>query len=124
MGRGWRWPSADKAGEPSQVWLVDYPGGDARRITNDLNAYQSVSVTGDSRSLVTVQVGGYSNLWIVPVAGGAGRQVTSGRLEQIDQIRWSQSGKIACRVIRDGVASLWVFDPDAGGRRSELDRRS
>jgi Tol biopolymer transport system component len=119
-GQGLVVAAADKAGEPCQVWLMDYPGGEARRITNDLNTYQSVSVTGDSRSLVTVQVGGYSNLWIVPVAGGVGRQVTSGRLEQIDQIRWSQSGKIVCRVIRDGVAGLWVFDPDAGGRRLEV----
>src|SRR5262249_45068933 len=30
----------------NQVWLVGYPGGQARRITNDLNQYTDASVTG------------------------------------------------------------------------------
>jgi dipeptidyl aminopeptidase/acylaminoacyl peptidase len=121
-GQGLVVVAGEQEGQSSQVWLLDYPGGDARRITNDLNTYQSVSMTADGRSLVTVQAGRYSNLWIVPVGAGpgAGRQVTSGRLEQVDQIRWGRSGKIVCRVIRDGAASLWVFDPAGGGQRIEV----
>ncbi|HWN82932.1 MAG TPA: hypothetical protein VNM87_12600, partial [Candidatus Udaeobacter sp.] len=121
-GKGLVVTAIEQEGQSSQVWLMDYPAGATRRITNDLNAYQGVSVTADARSLVTVQVSGFSNLWIVPVGAGvgAGRQVTSGRNELIDQIRWSQSGKIACRGFRDAVAGLWIFDPAAGERKLEV----
>jgi hypothetical protein len=105
------------------VWLVDYPGGEAHRVTNDLNSYRSISVTADGKSLITVQETGYANLWIVPLSAGegAGRRITSGRRELIEQIQWSNSGRIVCRVRREGVAELWTFDPEgSGGRRLDV----
>src|SRR5437667_2196859 len=35
-----------------QVWYVSYPGGEARQLTNGLNAYATVSLTADSTRLV------------------------------------------------------------------------
>jgi eukaryotic-like serine/threonine-protein kinase len=107
----------------SQVWRVDYPSGDAQRITNDLNAYRTISVTADGRSLVTVQESGYANLWIVPAGGkaGEGRQVSAGRSELVDNIHWSASGRMVCRVRREVVNEIWAYGPDASaGRRLEV----
>jgi Tol biopolymer transport system component len=115
-------PSTEDDQSP-QVWLVDYPGGEAHRVTNDLNAYQSISVTADGKSLVTVQRSAYANLWIVPIGAGdnAGRRVTTGRREFIDQIRWCPSGRIVCRAQREGVTELWTFGPDGSdGRRLDV----
>ncbi len=38
-----------------QVWFQPYPDGDAFKITNDLNHYDSLSVTADGKSFVSTQ---------------------------------------------------------------------
>jgi eukaryotic-like serine/threonine-protein kinase len=38
-----------------QIWFLPYPDGDPFKITNDLNQYYSLSVTGDGKSFVTAQ---------------------------------------------------------------------
>jgi serine/threonine protein kinase/Tol biopolymer transport system component len=48
------------AGEKStgirlQIWFQPYPTGEPFKISNDLSAYQAVSVTGDGKSFVTTQ---------------------------------------------------------------------
>jgi hypothetical protein len=42
-------------GSPSQLWRLSYPGGEVRRITNDLETYSNVSLSADSHALVAVQ---------------------------------------------------------------------
>lgn len=41
--------------DPHQVWLQPYPQGEPVKITNDLNQYSGLSVTGDGRSFVVTQ---------------------------------------------------------------------
>jgi Tol biopolymer transport system component len=38
-----------------QIWFRPYPEGESFKITNDLNSYQSLSVTSDGKFLITVQ---------------------------------------------------------------------
>src|SRR5262249_8656002 len=56
----------DSSSSNSQIWRLSFPGGEARRITNDLSNYGSVSLTADARELVTVQQDRLSNLWLIP----------------------------------------------------------
>src|SRR5215469_11301200 len=49
----------------AQLWMVSYPGGEARRITNDLNFYTGASITSDGATLATVQLTLTGNLWLV-----------------------------------------------------------
>ncbi len=63
--------------EPAQIWFVPYPGGGARRVTNDLNAYTRVSVASDG-TIAAVRPTGVENLWVIDaVPGGGARRVTS-----------------------------------------------
>jgi Tol biopolymer transport system component len=39
----------------SQVWLQPYPDGEPARVTNDLNQYQSATVTGDGKTLALIR---------------------------------------------------------------------
>src|SRR4029079_560294 len=50
----------------TQVWFLPYPGGQARRITNDLNGYGEVSLglTADSATIATIQQVNSSSIWI------------------------------------------------------------
>jgi Tol biopolymer transport system component len=47
---------------PPQLWHLSYPGGVARRLTNDLNNYDDLSLTADSKTLVTIQSKRSSNI--------------------------------------------------------------
>lgn len=47
-----------------QLWHVSYPGGLATRITNDVNRYRDLSISGEMNSLVTIQVEFVSSIWV------------------------------------------------------------
>jgi serine/threonine protein kinase/Tol biopolymer transport system component len=49
--------------EKYQVWFLEHPSGIARRITNDLNDYVSLSITDDGKTLLTGKVQRISSLW-------------------------------------------------------------
>src|SRR5205085_6606152 len=58
--------ASDEQTSPSvQVWVVPYPQGDARRITFDADFHESVSLTNDSSTLVTLQSNKVSDIWTV-----------------------------------------------------------
>lgn len=48
----------------SQIYEINYPGGDTRKITNDLNLYVGTSITADGSKLVTIQAALNSRLWV------------------------------------------------------------
>ncbi len=79
-GRGLIATASEQLGFLSQVWYVSYPGGEARRITNDLNNYSGLSLTGDASALVTVQSETTSRIWVVSTGdAGSAREITTGR---------------------------------------------
>jgi serine/threonine protein kinase len=55
-----------------QIGYVSYPEGKFDPITNDTNNYSTVSLSGDSRTLTTVQSQRIATLEIFPASGGAG----------------------------------------------------
>ena len=50
--------------QPTQIWQIDYPSGNYRKISNDLNEYRGISVTADSNKLITVKTEQVTRLWI------------------------------------------------------------
>ncbi len=99
-----------------QLWWFPYPEGEPRKITNDLNVYEGVSLSQDSRQLVTVQSTKVANLWIVPDAE-ASRAVQIGG-QSIDNhahrlgLTWSPTGKLIYGSYASGNADLWQMDAD------------
>src|SRR5205085_2892096 len=64
---------------PTQLWLIAYPSGEPRRITNDLNGYAGVSLTTDASTLLTLQTDLVTNVWVAPKGDAAhATQVTQG----------------------------------------------
>src|SRR5207237_10939482 len=49
-----------------QIWSLSYPDGAARRITNDLDVYRSLSLTADGSKFVTTQSLAIYRLWVAP----------------------------------------------------------
>jgi serine/threonine protein kinase len=78
-GSGLLLASQEKTGVPDQLWLVTYPGGERRRLSNDLMVYSSVSVSADGKSIVGTQWDSSSTLWAAPAdSPDAAREITTG----------------------------------------------
>jgi Tol biopolymer transport system component len=64
-----------------QLWYISFPGGEARRFTNDLMDYErySVDLTRDRKTVVAVESTTASDLWVTPSGDASrARQITSG----------------------------------------------
>jgi len=134
-GSGLIVPASDKPTSPLQVWHLSYPSGQVRRITNDLNGYNQVSVTGDSKSLVTVQSDLTSSIWILP-DGDASRakQITSGvgkygagaldddpsgfaKVDVGGGLCWTPGGMIVYHSFAGGKLDIWIMDADGRNQK-------
>ena len=119
-GQGFIMPAADLTGTGPQLWQVEYPSGQARRVTNDLNNYIGVSLSADGRSLATVQAENVSNLWVVPPGKTAGaRQLTTGRNrgDGLTGLSWTPDGRIVFGSVASGRPELWIVDQDGNNAR-------
>jgi eukaryotic-like serine/threonine-protein kinase len=58
--------------ERTQVGFISYPAGHFKTITNDTNNYKTLSVSGDGKTLATVQEKATQTLYLIPAAGFAG----------------------------------------------------
>jgi Tol biopolymer transport system component len=98
-----------------QVFSVSYPGGQAERITNDVSTYAGLSLTGDSRSLLTIEVDPASRLWVARSADVATlRPITSGRTDGLLGVSWAPDGRLV-QANRD--YDLWIMDSDGSNAR-------
>ncbi|MCA1633356.1 MAG: hypothetical protein LC802_06440, partial [Acidobacteria bacterium] len=103
-----------------QIWHLSYPGGEARKITNDLNSYEGISLNADSSVLVTVQETQASDIWIAP-DGDAGRATrftsVSSNLDGLDGVRWTPDGKIVFNSMAGGKDGIRIMDADGKNRK-------
>ena len=114
-GSGLLLAAIEKTAAPAQLWVVNYPGGQARKISNDLSYYLSVSVTADGRTLASVQQNQTSAIWVGPGKDpDKARQATSGRLDGKFGLNWTADN----RVVYAGASSdaMHLFMADADGR--------
>ncbi len=62
-GSGFVFTGRTSQNEPVQIWLADYPSGEVRQITNDLNDYVDLGIAGDGRTIVTIKGDVTGSLW-------------------------------------------------------------
>src|SRR5438876_25195 len=108
----------DQASASVQLWHISYPGGEVRKITNDLINYNRLSLTADSSALVTVQTEGEMNLWVAPL-GDAGRakQISSGRGDGSVGLSWMPGGKIVYMSRASGSGDIWSIEQDGKNQK-------
>jgi serine/threonine protein kinase/Tol biopolymer transport system component len=100
-----------------QIWQLTYPEGKVKRITNDLNNYTGVSLSADSRSLVTVQADAVANLWVAPDGDASrARQITSGS-GRYDQISLTPDGRLVYISNTSGTVDIWIMDADGKNQK-------
>ena len=96
-----------------QIWQISYPGDETRKVTNDLNNYSRLSLTADSRAIVTVQTEGTSTIWVAPQGdAGRARQISSGRYDGQEGLAWIAGGKIIYTSLESGLTDIWSMGQD------------
>jgi Tol biopolymer transport system component/predicted Ser/Thr protein kinase len=119
-GRGLVLAMTERPAGNSQLYYLSYPGGELRRITNDLNNYFGVSATADSSAVVTVQSDLVANLWVAPVDQAAeARQITSGvaRRDGAKGLSWTPDGRIVFSSGASGNLEIWIANADGSASR-------
>ncbi|HJU56304.1 MAG TPA: protein kinase, partial [Pyrinomonadaceae bacterium] len=102
-----------------QIWHIDYPDGYARRVTNDLTDYRGVSLSADTRSLLSVQRQTFTSIWVSPKdRPDSSMQITSGAGRYFD-LSWTPDNKILYASDASGSADIWEIDAD-GANQTQL----
>ncbi|HZJ44214.1 MAG TPA: protein kinase [Pyrinomonadaceae bacterium] len=106
----------------AQHWIVSYPSGERRRITNDLTSYRAIGLTANGENMTTVQAAGLINLWLVPGDRAANAvSLSTGNIgfysSAGNNVSWTTNGQIAFVSNEAGNADIWLTDPDGKNRR-------
>jgi len=124
-GSGLLLAAMDKSGFPLQLWIVTYPGGAVRRISNDLSSYISVDISADGKSIVATQQNQTASLWVGPASDpDSARQITSGRLDGVNGVAITPDNHIVYAADHAENWDLFIVNADgSNGRQLSFDRR-
>ncbi|MEK7857346.1 MAG: hypothetical protein AAB288_14745, partial [Acidobacteriota bacterium] len=102
---------------PHQLWRVNTNSGEANRISNDVSGYNGVSLTADSKSLVTTQGDYQSNVYLGgETPSSEWKKLTSGRYEGLS-LAWTPDGRIVSVSQESGNDDIWIMNADGTGRK-------
>jgi Tol biopolymer transport system component len=105
----------------TQVWFLPYPGGQARRITNDLNGYGDVSlgVTLDANTIATIQQINVSSIWITAPNEDEGRAQQILKTSLPETLAWTPDGKLVYASRTGETWDIWISEHD-GSQSKQL----
>jgi serine/threonine protein kinase len=105
------------------IWQVSYPGGETRKITNDLNSYSNISLTSDGNLLAAVQIQISANIWVMPGFDGVrATQITQGT-GLTGMPSWTRDDKIVYMSNAGGGHDLYLMDPRGGNAKQLTNTR-
>ena len=115
-GSGLLLSAMDQTISMRQLWRLNYPGGQAVRLSNDLTDYGDLSLSGDALSLAGVQSQTLTTVFLAPAADyGRTSQITSGAGRYVD-LSWTPDGRVLFASDASGNADIWEMAPDGSGQ--------
>ena len=109
----------------AQLWLINYPEGTARRITNDLSTYRHIVLTQDGKKFITIQTQVMVNLWIVPDGDTEkAYRLPTGNVSfyssPANNATWTNDGRIVFVSGEGGNPNIWITSPEDNSERKQL----
>ena len=101
---------------PGQLWHISLPDGAASRITRDLNNYQNLSLTSDSKTLAVIQNHVVSNIWTLGADAAGAKQLRS-EAGWLNEMIWLPDGRLAYTSNAGGSSDIWTMNADGSGIR-------
>jgi Tol biopolymer transport system component/DNA-binding winged helix-turn-helix (wHTH) protein len=112
---GW---DGDPALMSDQVWLLSYPSGQLRKLTNDVSGYDGISVSADSRTIAVTRSDSAGGFWVstdgVPMNASQIMHGTWGRMGRLYGMNWTPDGRLVYASARTGTPEIWVGNSDGG----------
>lgn len=100
-----------------QIYKLSIIDGTVKRITNDLNNYRKISVSGDGKSITALKITNYSNLWFLPDAElENAKQLTKGTFGRYGRhgLEILPDGRVLYASIVSGNREIWTLDINDG----------
>jgi serine/threonine protein kinase/Tol biopolymer transport system component len=117
-GSGILLAAREKSSAPSQLWIVGYPDGQVRRITNDLGDYLSASISLDGNTIASVQKNSIAHVWVADSKKlDNEKQVSSGRSDGISGLTWTPDEHIVYTTNAAQNIALFIMDADGENAR-------
>lgn len=114
-GRGLLVTAQEQAGDPTQIWYVDYSDGAKQRVTNDLEDYDSVSVSLDAGTVVAVQTNVNASVWVAPLEHPDDiKQASQGRNDGLHGLDFASPQKVVFTSNDSGNWDLSTVDLTSG----------
>jgi Tol biopolymer transport system component/DNA-binding winged helix-turn-helix (wHTH) protein len=104
-----------------QIWHLAYPGGAARRVTDELTNYEGVTSAAKADVLAAWRSERRSHFWLVPANNSA--QATrlnfnlSDNYSQLFGLDVAPAGQLLFGSHRSGNADLWALNAEGAGQR-------
>ena len=104
-----------------QLWSIGFPGGESRRLSNDLTTYNGFTSLSAENSLLTVDGVSQSNIWVAAATDlGTAKQVSFGSTGQIDGwfgLVWTPDDRIVYSASTTDGITLSIMNADGGGAK-------
>jgi len=103
----------DQTGGIEGIWHVSYPGGEARRLTNELSSFRGVTLTADGSKILTTLVDSPAAIWVVPDGDSNRAHKLTPINGAYNNLAWTPDGRIV-HILDD---DLWIMNADGSGQR-------
>lgn len=111
--------ASDSAAAPYQVWQLDYPSGEARKITNDSLHYNNLSMSADATTLVAMQRQLNSKVWAIPAEDASrAKEITFGMGGYGLKLSWTPDGKIVYDSSVNNSPSISIMEADGSNPKN------
>lgn len=104
--------AVDSSSNRRQLFHLALPGGEIKRITNDLNSYSGVSVDSEGRNIVSVQRTDESRIWVGNSADFRSMSPITREPLAHQTVDWTPDGRIVFDVLENDRVSVWIADAD------------
>ena len=116
-GTGLIMVAKEQPSDPSQIWHLSYPTGEARRITNDLNDYIGVNLTSENTAaVVTVQSDVLSSITISPDDANA-TNVSISSAGGLPGVSWTPDSRIVYAARLKANQDIYIMDRDGSNQK-------
>ncbi|MBX7222754.1 MAG: winged helix-turn-helix domain-containing protein [Blastocatellia bacterium] len=146
-GSGLLVTGAEEPFTPPQIQLVSYPGGEVRKITNEVNGYDNLTSSTDTKVFTAIQSEALFNIWVLPATSpnstprqtpgapatasnlvfgknlSVPTKVTTGRADGFS-FCWTKDGRLIYANQQQGAVDLCLLNADGTGKKRLMETKA
>jgi eukaryotic-like serine/threonine-protein kinase len=109
-------PFVNFAGTGGQVWVLPYPQGNVRRLTNDVLDYRKVTIAADGETLLAIGQEMESKTYLVPLDGTPPERIPTERYDGLQGIAQLPDRSLIVTTVIGGQLQLMRVSADGRSR--------